>query len=130
MNPPSPGFGAPRPISRAAIFAVGSELLTPSRVDTNSLFVTEQLNLLGIEVAFKSIIGDDPDELAHAVRTALDRVDLLICSGGLGPTDDDVTRDVVAQVLNRPLVEDAAITTWIRARFESRGMQMPEINRR
>lgn len=118
------------PVSRAAILAIGSELLTPLRIDTNSLFITEQLNLLGIEVAFKSVIGDDREELAHAVRTALDRVDLLICSGGLGPTDDDVTREVVAQVLHRPLVEDEAITAWIRARFESRGMQMPEINRR
>ncbi|MSO45640.1 MAG: competence/damage-inducible protein A [Acidobacteria bacterium] len=118
------------PISRAVILAVGSELLTPSRIDTNSLFVTEQLNVLGIEVAFKSVIGDDREELAHAVRTALARVDLVICSGGLGPTDDDVTREVVAEVLNRQLVEDEGISAWIRARFESRGMQMPEINRR
>ena len=118
------------PLSRAAFLAVGSELLTPSRVDTNSLFVTEQLNLLGIEVAFKTIVGDDRDELATAVRAALGRVDLLVCSGGLGPTDDDVTREVVAEVLNRPLVEDEGIAARIRARFESRGMKMPEINRR
>ena len=118
------------PFSRAAFLAVGSELLTPSRVDTNSLFVTEQLNLLGIEVAFKTIVGDDRDELATAVRSALARVDLLVCSGGLGPTDDDVTREVVAEVLNRALVEDEGIAARIRARFESRGMTMPEINRR
>ena len=84
--------------SRAAILAVGSELLTPSRIDTNSLFITEQLNLLGIEVAFKTIVGDDRDELANAVRGGLERVDLVVCSGGLGPTDDDVTREVVADV--------------------------------
>ena len=65
------------PLSRAAFLAVGSELLTPSRVDTNSLFVTEQLNLLGIEVAFKTIVGDDRDELATAVRAALGRVDQI-----------------------------------------------------
>ena len=118
------------PFSRAAFLAVGSELLTPSRVDTNSLFVTEQLNLLGIEVAFKTIVGDDRDELATAVRSALARVDILVCSGGLGPTDDDVTREVVAEVLNRALVEDEGIAARIRARFESRGMKMPEINRR
>jgi len=118
------------PVRRAAIVAVGSELLTPSRVDTNSLFITEQLNLLGIEVAFKSVVGDDRDELAVAVRAALDRVDLLVCSGGLGPTDDDLTRDVVAEVLQRPLVEDQRITARIRARFASRGIEMPEINRR
>ena len=118
------------PIRRAAILAVGSELLTPSRIDTNSLFVTEQLNLLGIELVFKSVIGDDREELADAVRRALDRVDLVVCSGGLGPTDDDVTRDVVAAVLQRPLAEDERIAAHIRARFASRGMEMPEINRR
>ena len=84
--------------SRAGILAVGSELLTPSRIDTNSLFITEQLNLLGIEVAFKTIVGDDREELANAVRMGLGRVDLIVCSGGLGPTDDDVTREVVADV--------------------------------
>ncbi len=117
-------------ISRAAILAVGSELLTPSRIDTNSLFITEQLNLLGIEVAFKTIVGDDREELADEVRRGLARVDLLVCSGGLGPTDDDVTREVVADVLNRRLVEDETIASRIRARFESRGMKMPDINRR
>jgi nicotinamide-nucleotide amidase len=117
-------------LSRAAILAVGSELLTPSRIDTNSLYITEQLNLLGIEVAFKSIVGDDRDELAHAVRLALRRVDLVICTGGLGPTDDDVTREVVAAVLKRELVENAAIAERIRARFVARGLEMPEINRR
>lgn len=119
-----------KPFSRAAILAVGSELLTPSKIDTNSLFITEQLNLLGIEVAFKTVVGDDREELANAFRLALGRVDLVVCSGGLGPTDDDVTREVVAQVLDRPLVEDEAITSRIRARFESRSMKMPEINRR
>jgi nicotinamide-nucleotide amidase len=117
-------------IARAAILAVGSELLTPSRIDTNSLFITEQLNLLGIDVVFKSVVGDDREELATAVRLALERVDLVVCSGGLGPTDDDVTREVVAGVLERQLIEDDDITARIRRRFESRGMQMPEINRR
>jgi len=117
-------------ISRAAIIAVGSEMLTPSKVDTNSLFITEQLNLLGIELAFKSIIGDDRDELEHAVRDAIARVDLLVCCGGLGPTDDDLTRPVVADVVQRPLVEDETMTAKIRARFQGRGLEMPEINRR
>jgi nicotinamide-nucleotide amidase len=119
-----------RAVSRAAIIAVGSELLTPSRTDTNSLFITEQLNLLGIEVAFKSIIGDDRGELENAVSGAIARVDLLVCCGGLGPTDDDLTRPVVAAVLKRPLVEDEEITARIRARFQGRGLEMPEINRR
>ncbi|MBI2150577.1 MAG: competence/damage-inducible protein A [Acidobacteria bacterium] len=118
------------PLQRAAVLAVGSELLTPSRIDTNSLMITEQLNLLGIEVAYKSVIGDDREELAAALRVALDRVGLVVCCGGLGPTDDDVTREVVAQVLRRPLAEDERITAQIRARFASRRMEMPEINRR
>jgi competence/damage-inducible protein CinA-like protein len=119
-----------RRISRAAIIAVGSEMLTPSKIDTNSLFITEQLNLLGIQVAFKTIVGDDRGDLETAVHDALTRVDLLICCGGLGPTDDDLTRPVVADVLQRPLVEDETITARIRARFQGRGLEMPEINRR
>ncbi len=119
-----------RPLSRAAIIAVGSEMLTPLRLDTNSLFITEQLNGLGIEVVFKTIVGDDRDELANSLRSALDRVDLVVCSGGLGPTDDDLTREVAADVLGQPLREDEAITSHIRARFTKRGLDMPEINRR
>ena len=118
------------PIRRAAIIAVGSEMLTPSKMDTNSLFITEQLNLIGIQLAFKTVVGDDRGDLEAAVREALARVDLVVCCGGLGPTDDDLTRNVVADVLNRPLVEDQTITAKIRERFERRGMQMPEINRR
>ena len=117
-------------MKRAAIIAVGSELLTPLRIDTNSLHITEQLNTLGIDVVFKAVIGDSGEELAHAVRQTLGRVDLLVLSGGLGPTDDDVTRDAVANVLARPMREDPAITGRIRQRFEARGWTMPEINRR
>ncbi len=121
-----------RPLSRAAILAVGSELLTPFRTDTNSLHITAQLNRLGVDVMFKSVVGDDRDELLHAVRAALDRVDLLVCCGGLGPTDDDVTRDVVAKALGRDVREDLGMTERIRARYVARGfaMPMPEINRR
>lgn len=120
------------PLSRAAIIAVGSELLTPLRVDTNSLFITEQLNLLGIAVVAKAVIGDDRDELAVAFRHLLERVDLVVFSGGLGPTDDDVTRETVAAVLGRELREDETLTTQMRARFAARGYgtAMPEINRR
>jgi nicotinamide-nucleotide amidase len=121
-----------RPLSHAAIIAVGSEMLSPSRVDTNSLFVTERLNELGIEVIAKAVVGDDRAELAHVFRALLDRVDLVVFSGGLGPTDDDVTREVVATVLDRPLAEDEAITAHLRARFATRGLPipMPESNRR
>ena len=121
-----------KPLLRAGIIAVGSELLTPFRIDTNSLFITEQLNAIGVDVVVKLVAGDDREELSHAVQALLTRVDLLVCSGGLGPTDDDVTREVVAGVLGRSLLEDAAITERMRARFAARGfkMPMPEINRR
>jgi len=121
-----------KPIGSAAIIAVGSELLTPSKVDTNSLFITEQLNLLGIDVKEKAVVGDDRGELEHVLRAWLARAELVIMCGGLGPTDDDLTRDVVAAVLDRPLAEDEAITAQLRARFATRNlpMPMPEINRR
>lgn len=119
-----------RVLHRAAIVAVGSELLGRSRLDTNSLLIAEQLNTLGIEVAYKSVVGDDRAQLASAVRVALDTVGLLVCCGGLGPTDDDVTRSVVAEVLSLPLTEDQGITARIRERFASRRMEMPAINRR
>lgn len=121
-----------KPLTRAAIIAVGSELLTPLRLDTNSLFITEQLNILGIDVVLKAVAGDDRGELAELFRAALARVDLVVFTGGLGPTDDDVTREVVAGTLGRALTEDTAITERMRVRFAARGYKgpMPEINRR
>lgn len=115
---------------RAAIIAVGSELLATTRLDTNSLVITSRLNDLGIEVHYKSVVGDDRAELAAHVRIALERVDLLIVTGGLGPTDDDLTREVVAEVLDRPLDEDAGVLARIEQRFASRGLRMPAVNRR
>ena len=119
-------------LTRAAIIAVGSELLTPLRIDTNSLFVTGKLNALGIDVVMKGVAGDDREEVAHLFRTALARADLVVFTGGLGPTDDDVTREAVAATLGRQLSEDVAITERMRARFAARGYKgpMPEINRR
>jgi len=123
---------AARPIATAGIIAVGSELLTPAKIDTNSLFITEQLNLLGIEVKAKAVVGDERAELEHVFRSFLARADLVVFCGGLGPTDDDLTREVVAAVLDRPLAEDEAITAHLRTRFASRNlpMPMPESNRR
>jgi nicotinamide-nucleotide amidase len=125
---------APRPrlLSTAAIIAVGSELLTPTRFDTNSLFITEQLNAIGIDVLAKAVVGDDREELIHLFNAVRARVDLVIFTGGLGPTDDDVTRESVAAALGRSLSEDESITERLRARFAARGFQMPmpEINRR
>lgn len=119
-----------RPVQRASIIAVGSEMLTPLRADTNSLYITERLNELGIEVVAKAIVGDSPEELGLLLQHALTRADLVVLSGGLGPTDDDVTREVVAARLGRPLEEDPSITARIQARFAARGWTMPELNRR
>ena len=114
----------------AEIIAVGSELLTPFKTDTNSLFLTAGLNELGIAVERKSLVGDDPAVLRDAVQGALRRVNLVLLSGGLGPTDDDVTRETVAALLERPLREDPALVAALAARFTARGWRMPENNRR
>jgi nicotinamide-nucleotide amidase len=115
---------------KAIIVAVGSELLTPFRVDTNSLAITERLNAIGFDVRLKALVGDDVDELAKVLGSAVGTVDLIVTTGGLGPTEDDVTRDAVARVLDVPLEMDEAIAASIQARFEARRLQMPEINRR
>ena len=114
----------------AVIVAVGSELLTPHKTDTNSLFITDRLNGVGIDVVRKLVAGDEPRGLASALRYATTEADIVIVTGGLGPTADDVTRDVVADLLGVPLEESADIVAAIRARFEARGLEMPEINRR
>ncbi|HXW05293.1 MAG TPA: competence/damage-inducible protein A [Vicinamibacterales bacterium] len=118
------------PLRSAAVIAVGSELLGSTRLDTNSLFVSERLCSLGIELRSKSVVGDSRTELAAHLRHALERVDAVVLTGGLGPTDDDVTREVVADVLGRPLEEDPAIVAHIQERFRRRGLTMPEVNRR
>ncbi len=117
-------------MSKAAIIAVGSELLTPTRTDTNSLTITEVLNGLGIDVISKVIVGDDRTELGAQFLHAFTRADLVIFTGGLGPTDDDVTREVVAEALALPLEEDATVLAFIQQRFANRGWKMPEVNRR
>ena len=115
---------------KAEVIAVGSELLTPAHIDTNSLFITERLNELGIELQGKSVAADDRDTLKAIVADALGRSDLLILTGGLGPTDDDLTRDVVADVIGQPLEYHADIFEAIEKRFAARGLKTPEINRR
>lgn len=123
MTPPSTW-------STAEIIAVGTELLTPYRSDTNSLFLTAQLNELGVTVRRKSIVGDRADDLASVLREALSRVDLVIVCGGLGATEDDLTRETAAAVLGWPLREDSGILAHIRSRFAKRGWEMPDNNRR
>jgi nicotinamide-nucleotide amidase len=114
----------------AEIIAVGTELLVPPRLDTNSLVITDRLNDLGIEVRAKSVVGDCREDLEATLRGALARTELVVLTGGLGPTDDDLTRDAVAAVLGRPLHEDAGVVAGIRRRFEVRRARMPDINRR
>src|SRR5215475_9394334 len=115
---------------KAEIIAVGSELLTPDRLDTNSLYLTEELNGIGIEVVRKTIVGDNRDLLAEVFRDALQRVSLVISSGGLGPTDDDLTRETVADLLGRKLRHNEEIMRHIEARFRSMNRDMPAVNAR
>ena len=112
----------------AEIIAVGSELLTPNRLDTNSLYLTEQLNQLGIDVIFKSVVGDNLRRLVAATQHALFRSDIVIFSGGLGPTEDDLTREAVAEALGVSLHRDPEIIVKLEKRFADRGWKMPANN--
>jgi nicotinamide-nucleotide amidase len=114
----------------AEIIAVGSELLTPERVDTNSLYLTAELNRLGVEVVGKCVIGDDRDRLADAVAQAMGRSAIVILSGGLGPTEDDLTREAVSQAVGRQLVFHSDIAEALEHRFAAMGRRMSEINKR
>ena len=112
----------------AEIIAAGSEMLTPHRQDTNSLYLTQQLNDLGVEVAFKTIVGDSLDHLTSAARIALSRADLVLFSGGLGPTEDDLTREAVASALGLALHRSETLLAGLGKRFADRGIAMPPNN--
>lgn len=114
----------------AEIIAIGSEMLTPFKTDTNSLWLTEKLNSIGIEVAFKSVVGDDESILERAIRDAIERSEIVISTGGLGPTEDDITKKTFARVLKRRMVLNEAVLNGIQQRFARRNMKMPEINSR
>jgi nicotinamide-nucleotide amidase len=114
----------------AEIIAVGSEMLTPNRVDTNSLYLTDHLNTLGVEVIRKSIVGDDRQLLAAEIRSALEQAEIVILSGGLGPTEDDVTRESVADALGRSLVFSQELLETLTARFARLNRKMAENNKR
>jgi nicotinamide-nucleotide amidase len=113
---------------KAEIIAVGSEMLTPSRQDTNSLYLTEKLNEIGVTVNFKTIVGDRLKDLVGSIRIALSRVDILILMGGLGPTEDDLTREAVAQALALTLRRDATQVAALHARAASWRITMPQNN--
>ena len=112
----------------AEIIAIGSELLTPYRQDTNSLYLTEKLNELGVEVAFKTIVGDNQRDLVSAARIAISRADIVIFMGGLGPTEDDLTREAVAEALELELHRDPEIISQLERRFAGRKMKMSPNN--
>jgi nicotinamide-nucleotide amidase len=112
----------------AEIIAVGSELLTPFRTDTNSLYLTEQINQLGVEVVYKCVVGDALKRLVAAAQHALFRSEIVIFSGGLGPTEDDLTREAVAEALGLPLHRDEEVLAGIERRFAARGWKMSANN--
>src|ERR1700756_5585672 len=103
-------------------------MLTPHRIDTNSLYLTEQLNLLGVDVIFKSIVGDNQKQLVAAAQHGLFRSDIVIFSGGLGPTEDDLTREAVAEALGMKLQRDQEILKRLEQRFAERGWKMSPNN--
>lgn len=113
---------------KAEIIAVGSEMLTAYRMDTNSLYLTEQLNEMGVDVIFKSVVGDDLRRLVGAAQHALFRSDIVIFSGGLGPTEDDLTREAVAEALGVNLTRDPEILSRLEQRFAERGWKMAPNN--
>lgn len=112
----------------AEIIAVGSEMLTPFRQDTNSLALTAELNRLGVEVAFKTILGDSLSQLTGVAKIALSRADIVLFSGGLGPTEDDLTREAVAAALCVGMKRDEAVVEALKQRFLKRGIAIREIN--
>ncbi len=114
----------------AEIIAIGSELLTPEKTDTNSLWLTGKLNEIGIDVKLKTIVGDDSRRLEETIRDAVKRSDVVITTGGLGPTEDDITRQISARAIGRELEFHEDIVEHLRERFRSWGREMPEINKR
>src|SRR3982074_1029456 len=112
----------------AEIIAVGSELLTPHRRDTNSLYLTEKLNELGVEVRFKCIVGDDAEGLTAAAKLAMRRSDIIIFTGGLGPTEDDLTREAVGDALGLKLERNPKLIAKLEERFAKRGIKMSANN--
>lgn len=117
-------------VRTAEVIAVGSELLGSTRLDTNSLYISERLSAIGIELRSKTVVGDSLSLIADLCRQALTRVDVVIVTGGLGPTDDDLTREAIAAVVGRPLHQHADLVENIAARFARRGLKMPDVNRR
>jgi nicotinamide-nucleotide amidase len=115
---------------RAELIAVGSELLGPWRTDTNGSYLARRLGEIGIAVRFRTIVGDSEEDLCVAFRAALGRAEIIVATGGLGPTIDDLTREAVAAVLGVPLEADQRIARHIEERFRRHGLAMPPRNLR
>lgn len=115
---------------KASIIAIGSEMLGPTRVDTNSLKLTAAFEDFGVELVRKAVVGDTLQHIVDEIRYLLDRSDLLAITGGLGPTEDDLTRDALAKAFGLEMEVDQSIIDWIEARFARRGWKMPEVNKR
>ncbi|HSQ77644.1 MAG TPA: competence/damage-inducible protein A, partial [Nitrospirota bacterium] len=115
---------------RAEIIATGTELLSGGVLDTNSLFLSEELMLLGIETAYKTVVGDNEKDMEEALRRAMDRVGVLILTGGIGPTEDDITRKVIAKVVKKRLVLNEDALKAIHAKLAGRGKEVVAANDR
>lgn len=113
---------------RAEFIGVGSELLTSLKIETNSIYISQKLEEVGISLAFKTICGDHEEDIINALKTARNRVQIIIITGGLGPTDDDLTRQALSKFLGRELIFKEEIVERIAGRYRMRGKEMPEIN--
>jgi nicotinamide-nucleotide amidase len=117
-------------MATAEIVAIGSELLLGQIVDTNSAWMAQRLTALGVNLYFKSVVGDNPGRMKDVIARALERADIVITSGGIGPTQDDLTREIVAEVTGRKLVQNAEMLTQVEAHFRRRGRPMTPNNLR
>ena len=115
-------------MATAEIVAIGSELLLGQIVDTNSAWMAQRLTALGVNLYFKSVVGDNPGRMKEVLSRALERADVVITSGGLGPTQDDLTREIVAEVTGRKLVQNAAMLEQVEGHFRRRGRTMTPNN--
>lgn len=115
-------------MATAEIVAIGSELLLGQIVDTNSAWMAQRLTALGVNLYFKSVVGDNPVRMKEVISRALERADIVITSGGIGPTQDDLTREIVAEVTGRKLVQDAGMLQQVEEHFRRRGRTMTPNN--
>ncbi len=115
---------------RAEIIAVGSELLTQARLETNSVFITKRLHESGLKVMRKFVVEDREEEIRGALRSAMEGSEVVILTGGLGPTHDDITREVVSKVLGRELAPDPKILEGLKSRYQRVGLEMTDNNLR